>query len=278
VTVDAGGLRLLSDGELAPEGPPTAADSALASGVTDEAISAEDQRAEKFKRRLLRLALDVHDGPMQNLTAIGHSLNDLRLQLQALVPPEHQSKVDAGVREITMELAQVEQDLRALINALEDGAVKTIPLVEAIESEMQEFTHQSLARVELVLDGDAQVRTNSQLIALRSITRAALANVARHADAYNVVIRLRGTPESIFLEIEDDGRGFDATKPTRPGRLGLAGMRERAELLGGEFRVVSRPGGPTVISVVLHSWGPLPNSESNGAPAAGPDVAPRYGA
>jgi signal transduction histidine kinase len=55
-------------------------------------------------------------------------------------------------------------------------------------------------------------------------------------------------------------------------------MRERAELLGGEFRVVSRPGGPTVISVVLHSWGPLPNSESNGAQAAGPDVAPRYGA
>ena len=167
--------------------------------------------------------------------------------------------------EITTELAQVEQELRALINALEDGAVKTIPLVEAIETEMQEFTRQSLAKIELILEGESQVRTNSQLIALRSITRAALANVARHADAYNVTIRLNGTPESIRLEIEDDGRGFAADKPTRPGRLGLAGMRERAELLGGEFRVSSRAGGPTIVSVVLHSWGPAPNLARDGA-------------
>ena len=83
----------------------------------------------------------------------------------------------------------------------------------------------------------------------------------RHAEAGNVTIRLFGTEEAIVLEIEDDGRGFDVDKPVKRGHLGLAGMKERAELLGGEFHVASRPGGPTVISVVLQTWSPPPESD-----------------
>jgi signal transduction histidine kinase len=226
----------------------------------DAAVSLEENRAEKLKRRLLRLALDVHDGPMQNLTAVGHSLNELRRRIEALVPPEHQTNINAGVEQITTELVQVEQELRALINALEEGANKTVPLLDAIETEIHDFKRHSHAEVELTFDGTAQARTDSQRIALQAIARAALANIARHADAYNVKIRLHGKPSSIMLEIEDDGRGFDSEAPIRPGRLGLAGMKERAELLGGELNVSSRPGGPTIVSAVLQSWTPPPPS------------------
>jgi signal transduction histidine kinase len=225
--------------------------------IADEAIeTSEAVRAEKLKRRLLRLALDVHDGPMQNLTAVGHNLHELQVRIEALVPPEHQAQIRAGVEQITRDLVKVEQELRGLINALEDGAIKSIPLLDAIEAEIHEFKRHSRADVELIFDGNAQARTDSQRIALQSIARSALANIARHADAYRVTIRLHGTTDSIVLEIEDDGRGFDADKPVRPGRLGLAGMRERAELLGGTFSVSSRPGGPTVISAELQSWSP----------------------
>jgi two-component system sensor histidine kinase UhpB len=238
--------------------PAVVADPAVEIAPDDFTASPEEQRAESLKRRLLRLALDVHDGPMQNLAAVGKNLDGLRARIQALVPPEHQTKIDAGVREITSELVQVEQELRALITALEDGAVKTIPLLDAIEAEIREFKRYSFARVELHFDGDAQARTDSQRIALQGIARAALANAARHADANNVTIRLNGTPDTITLEIEDDGRGFDASKPPKPGRLGVAGMRERAELLGGHFSIVSRPGGPTIVSVTLQGWRPPP--------------------
>ncbi len=163
---------------------------------TDDSVSPEENRAEKLKRRLLRLALDVHDGPMQNLTVIGHSLHELRLRIQAIVPPEHHTKINAGVEQITGELVQVEQELRALINALEDGASTTVPLLDAIETEIHDFKRHSLAHVELIFDGNAQARTDSQRIALQAIARSALANIARHADAYNVTIRLYGTSDS----------------------------------------------------------------------------------
>jgi two-component system NarL family sensor kinase len=222
----------------------------------DDVALSEDSRAETFKRRLLRLALDVHDGPMQNLTVIGLSLSDLRRRIQSSVPEEHHTNINASVEQITDELVQVEQELRALISALEDGAAQSIPLLDAIETEIREFKRLSTANVELIFDGNARAETDSQRIALQAIARAALTNAAKHAGAQNVTIRLQGTPTTITLEIEDDGRGFDPEKASNPGRFGHVGMRERAEMLGGELRLRSRPGGPTIVTATLNSWRP----------------------
>jgi two-component system, NarL family, sensor kinase len=222
----------------------------------NEVAMSEEGRAETFKRRLLRLALDVHDGPMQNLTVIGMSLADLRRRIHTLVPHEDQPKINASVEQITGELVQVEQDLRSLIMALEDSASQSIPLLDAIETEIREFKRLSTANVELIFDGNARAETDSQRIALQAITRAALTNAAKHAGAANVTIRLQGTPNTITLEIEDDGRGFEPENASRAGRFGLAGMRERAEMLGGDLRIRSRPGGPTIVTATLKSWRP----------------------
>ena len=102
-----------------------------------------------------------------------------------------------------------------------------------------------------------RTETDSQRIALQSVTREALSNIAKHAAAHNVTVRLRGTSRTITLEIVDDGRGFspEAAK-NKPRRLGLGGMRERVELLGGKFEVASRPGGPTRITATLKAWRP----------------------
>jgi signal transduction histidine kinase len=217
---------------------------------------AAEPTAESLKRRLLRLALDVHDGPMQNLAVIGFSLGDLRRRMESVVPPEHHMKIDAGMGQISEELIRVETDLRALISALEHSGKETIPLIDAIEQEIREFEKRSVVKVELTCDGDIRTETDSQSIAIQSVTRAALANVAKHAAANTVQIRLHGESDSITLEIEDDGRGFRADRPPKRGRFGLAGMRERVELLGGEFSVDSAPGGPTKIKARLHLWRP----------------------
>src|SRR5579862_4737910 len=99
---------------------------------------AENPAETTLKRRLLRLALDVHDGPMQNLAVIGFSLGDLRRRMEAVVPVEHHTNLSAGMETISEELIRVESELRALIGALEHDGMKTIPVLEAIESEIRE--------------------------------------------------------------------------------------------------------------------------------------------
>jgi two-component system, NarL family, sensor kinase len=212
--------------------------------------------AETLTRRLHRLALDVHDGPMQNLAVIGFSLGDLRRRMRAVLPPEHHPNIDEGLGQITDELGKVESELRLLIGALEQGATRSVPLRDAIEVEIREFEGRFQGAVEFLFDDNARAHTDSQRIALQSVTRAALANVAKHAAATRVTVRLFGTPELTTLEIEDDGSGFASELPPAHGRMGLNGMKRRVELLGGDFRVESRAGGPTTVTASLRAWRP----------------------
>jgi two-component system sensor histidine kinase DegS len=209
-----------------------------------------------LKRRLTRLALDVHDGPMQNLAVIGFSLSDLRRRMHLLVPEEHHTNLDAGMEQLSEELVRVEADLRGLISALEHGAVSSVPVVEAIELEIAEFERRSGVNVDFTVSGEVATETDSQRIALQSVTRAALANISKHASASSVEISLRGTNRTITLQVQDDGAGFDSSEPPKQGRFGLVGMKERVELLGGKFDISSRPGGPTRITATLKSWRP----------------------
>jgi two-component system sensor histidine kinase DegS len=236
--------------------PEQAEQAETAPAPAETASAAAETHAESaLKRRLVRLALDVHDGPMQNLAVIGFSLGDLRRRMQAIVPPEHHTSFDAGMDSISEELVRVESELRALIGALEHGHVESVPAIEAIESEIRTFEERSVATVEFTHDGEIRTETDSQRIALQSVTRAALANVAKHAAANTVKIHLHGDPESVTLVIEDDGRGFRTDKPKK-GRFGLVGMRDRVELLGGDFHLESEPGGPTRITARLNLWRP----------------------
>ena len=216
----------------------------------------EEGSIEAARRRLHRLALDVHDGPMQNLAVIGFSLGDLRRRLRALVPADDQAGIDACIEQIGAELGRVETDLRALIVALEHGGVASVPVVDAVEQEIEGFKRRSAVPTELIVVGDVRTETDSQRIALQSITRSALANVAKHAAATSVIVRLIGAVDSVRLEIEDDGCGFDPSQPPKQGHFGLSGMRERVAMLGGTFDVQSRVGGPTKIIATLEMWRP----------------------
>jgi len=212
--------------------------------------------AERFRRRLLRLAADVHDGPMQDLTVIGFGLHDLRRQFEKAVPADSRGSIDSSFHELLTECEQVERSLRALVSSLEGGLAETISLPEAISDEVENFRRRSVVAAELVVEGDPEAETDSQRIALQAVTREALSNVSRHAQATLVVVTLRGVGEGIELSIQDDGRGFDVPATSAGTRLGLSGMRTRIALLGGELRVESVPGGPTTVTATLQPWRP----------------------
>ena len=129
-------------------------------------------------------------------------------------------------------------------------------MIEAVENEIAEFERHSKAAVVLTVTGKIETETDSQRIAIQSVTRAALANVSKHAKAENVAVRLRGAGRTITLEVEDDGCGFAKNGAATKGRFGLSGMRERVELLGGTLEVASRRGGPTKITATLNTWRP----------------------
>jgi signal transduction histidine kinase len=86
--------------------------------------------------------------------------------------------------------------------------------------------------------------------ALYRVCQEALTNVARHARAGRVTVRLIATPERVWLIVEDDGRGFDASEVPED-RHGLVGMRERAEMLGGTLQVRSSPGAGTRVEATV---------------------------
>ena len=214
---------------------------------------AHEARVEVVTRRLTRLAFDVHDGPMQNLIAVGYGLGDLRQRLQPLLS----EREGAAVSGVIGELAAVESGLRQLMGALEERGTASASLDEAIEVEAERFRRRCAAALELRIDPavGASLTTESQRIALLRVLGEALANVAKHAAAENVLVTLCTEGEAIRLEVVDDGNGFDAGG-SHQGRIGLTAMRKRMELLDGDLRVSSRPGGPTSVTATLQRWEP----------------------
>jgi len=99
-----------------------------------------------------------------------------------------------------------------------------------------------------LLTDEAGVRLakRHEALSLRTLHEA-LSNATRHGEAVNVQVELRSDADALRLIVADHGPGFDIEAAEQSGRLGLAGMRERAELLGGTFEVRSKPGDGTVV-------------------------------
>jgi signal transduction histidine kinase len=215
-----------------------------------------------LRRRLVRLAFDVHDGPMQSLTAVGYGLHDLYRDLVAEAADVPAADVAERVAVLIGELGHAESDLRGLISLLEHGSpeIDTVDVIAA--AELKRFSRYSNAGPELLIDPPHfQPDTHSQALAIRSVLREALNNVARHSGALEVLVRIHAGPEGVLVEIADDGVGFDP-EAVSGGSLGLGNMRERVDLLGGSLDVLSRPGGPTVVTALFTRWRrPEPRSE-----------------
>jgi signal transduction histidine kinase len=229
-----------------------------AQGVAGEAPSGGEVGAEALERRLLRMAFDVHDGPMQDLIAMGYGLNALRAQVAAAVGEGKVASLAPVFDELSVQLAATERTLRSMMFSLEENAASRTDLLEIVAEHTAAFERHSSVGVEVVTEGDLELHTDSQLIAVERIVQESLSNIAKHAQATSVTIHMRGIGNSLLVQIRDDGRGFDPSCRRRAGstRIGLVSMQERLELLGGSFNIDSRPGGPTTITATFEKWRP----------------------
>ena len=218
--------------------------------------SGEVAKLEAAQRRLRRLALDLHDGPAQDVAALAADAALLVAELGDALSDERRRAAGELASEIRDRLAALGRDIRDLAEVLEPRAMLRESIRDVLVRESAAFARRSGVTPIVEVDDDLGVMTASQQIALVRVAQEALANVREHSEATEVRVTARVTAQGVSLVIADNGRGFDVARASMRGRLGLAGMNERVRLLGGRLTIESRPGGPTRVEATIPRWRP----------------------
>jgi len=205
-------------------------------------VSAGIVEQQEAERR--RLSLELHDETAQVLAAV-------RLQLGLLA--EHLEPDLAAQVEHTMELIDSGiQGVRRVTEQLRPSLLDDLGLVPALRSLTDAFAERAGVTVTFHAPESLPTLAPEVELALFRAAQEALANVARHAGARTVAVRLANGNGGLSLEVTDDGRGLPASFDTsRGGNLGLAGIRERIGALGGTTRISGTPGSGVRLSVSI---------------------------
>jgi signal transduction histidine kinase len=196
-----------------------------------------------------RIGRDLHDGIIQSLYAVSLSLEDLP-SLMDEDPADAERRLDQAIDAIHLTI----RDIRNFIFGLRPEGVDGGDVVAGLAALAEEFERNTLIEVDLRLDRDAppdlSAAHGSQLLQL---AREAMSNAARHAKPRRLGVALRRDDDRSIVEIVDDGIGFDPSVAAGPGHHGLTNMAARAEAMGGQLTIDSRPGAGTRIIVSLPS-------------------------
>jgi signal transduction histidine kinase len=212
------------------------------------------------ERRLARVRFDLHDGPQQDVILLAHDVRLFRDQLRPLLDGDpNQQRALGRLDDLEAQLIALDGDLRRLSTSVQSPFLAPDSLLESLQRVTDAFAKRTGIRPEADYRGDLTQLSESQQIALLALIQEALSNVRKHSEATSVQISIVSDSDGIRVTVSDDGRGFDPETTVAPaaraGRLGLVGMHERVRMLGGQTRIESRPGGPTVICAVLPWWG-----------------------
>jgi signal transduction histidine kinase len=142
-------------------------------------------------------------------------------------------------------------------------------LIPALHSLLKDFTKRTGIRVHFTASTSARIDQldNSRRTVLYRLAQEALTNVSRHAHAAHVEVTVQRLPGAISMEISDDGKGFDvdrALSAKRNHRLGVLGMRERVQMVGGQFDLESTPGAGVTIRARIPVGKPRGKRDNNG--------------
>lgn len=207
--------------------------------------------AEVGQRLFTRLGLDLHDGALQELAALGAELRLLKLQAAEGSPELVAARLDDALAM----LASAERELRNLARSMDSTALVSRPFAELLQDETARAAANGVD-VEARLTGDLDRCTPSQRIALLRVVQESLSNVARHSGAESASVVVSAGETSLLAEVVDRGNGFDYEGARTTGRLGLVGMAERIRLLDGTLEIDSCPGGPTTVRATIPRWRP----------------------
>jgi len=196
-----------------------------------------------------RISRELHDVVSQSLVGINIHVSTLAWEMKDKLGglQERIASTQQIVEKAVGRVHQFAQELRP--TSLDD-----LGLIPALQTYVSTFKEDTGIRVRLKAFAGIEKAPEIVRTALYRIAQEALMNVAKHAKASAVEILMENYDGKISMEISDNGQGFEHNEnqvPKKKGQLGLVGMRERAEMIGGDFSVASAPGAPTTIRVAV---------------------------
>jgi signal transduction histidine kinase len=227
-------------------------------------VARERAQLQSSERKLTRLGLDLHDGPIQELAALATDVRLFADQLNVVLGDSAEHDLLRGrTEDLDAQLVALDHGLRRISGEVQPGQIALRRQLRLALAELvRGFAERTGVTPRLTLSGPLGALSDSQQIALLNIVAEALSNIRRHAGARTVQVAVKARREGVEATISDDGRGFDVNvrpkRAGREGRKGLLAIKERVRLLGGRCVIESRRGGPTHVRVVLPRWRPTP--------------------
>ena len=196
-----------------------------------------------------RIAREIHDGIAQSL-----AFTAMKLDLAGRLLEKDPKRVLSELETAKTTLREQIKEVRRSIFALRPLDLERLGFLETVRQYTKDFGEQNNLKTMLELHGEIRLSPTNEAVMFR-ILQEALNNIAKHSRAKNTVVTLQSNSSGAQLTVQDDGIGFDPSaltgRVTTAGGLGLAQMRERVELRGGQFEYSSRPQNGTRVTAVL---------------------------
>jgi len=206
-------------------------------------LSRQLLQAQEEERK--QISRELHDEIAQTLTGINVHLASLKTEAMAKTKGLKNaiSRTQRLVEKSVNIVHRFARDLRPTV--LDD-----LGLIPALQFLMKDFTKRTGIHIRCTTFAGVEQLNSARRLVLYRVAQSALANVAQHAKASQIKVSIRKFQDTVHMEINDNGTGFDVERvlfAKRHQRLGLLGMRERVEMVGGSFSVESAPGQGTTI-------------------------------
>ncbi len=210
----------------------------------DKELASRVLQAQEDERK--RIARELHDETAQTLSVLLAHLDLLELRLGS-----HDPEFREGFERVGALARRALDETRALSHDLRPAILDDVGLVAALEWLIDDYEQTYGGVLGLEINGtDESAQSPETEMALFRIAQESLSNCGKHAEADLIQMSLSFGQTFVRLTVQDNGRGFDperVQRPSRTGRLGLYGMRERAGLLGGTVTIDTRPGAGTIV-------------------------------
>ena len=240
-----------------------AEDALKASELTTSQLLVKSLEMQEELRRLSRQLLSIQEEERRRISrelhdVIAQTLVGINIHISALAL-ETSEELGSLQERITNTHSMVEKSLEIVhqfAHELRPTMLDDLGLIPALKTSLRIFMEETGIRCSLKVFAGIEKVPEVIRTTFYRIAQEALVNVAKHSKASAVEILIENLDGSISMGITDNGQGFDTDKKqpsNKKGRLGLVGMRERAEMIGGDFSISSAPGAPTTVRIVVKS-------------------------
>jgi len=243
---------------------PTVVRRALDQCARDRALAATQAALQESQRKILdvvdheqrRIGQDLHDGLGQQLTAIEFGLQALIQDLDAKDLAAQRAELKLQAQTLGQAIREATSLTRSLSRGLAPVEMEEHGLMEALEELARRTDELGAVRCRFICDSPVLIADAQTSAHLFRIAQESVANALKHAGAEEILIQLTRQPESLILQVRDNGRGLPPDRKTGAG-MGLGVMRHRANVMGATLELESSPGQGVNVVCKL----PVPNHE-----------------